>query len=175
MKSEGKKRIAAILGLIAILAGSIFAASYFFRIIKRESSVLAEAKTKISNLEKKDREFADASRAVDENVETIELAKKAFLSDSSFVPFLEELENLAKTAGVSFEAQSADFAAPLDKPAKFNFVLDGRFEDIIKYLMLLDHIPQAGFVTRLSISPKDGTRVTVSADYLIFNRRPSDI
>jgi len=171
MKSNKGKVIFYSAGVILVFTvlGALF--NFLYVTVLEESAKVAEAEKEIAVLERKDREFADAVRDLAEFKEEIDGITKSFVSENTFVAYLESIESLGKLTGVFFEALSANFEVAEGEPAIFSFSATGNFGALVNFFALLDNLPQTGILNSVTLTLKDPVFniVQARADYLIFN------
>ncbi|OHB03604.1 MAG: hypothetical protein A3B03_02690 [Candidatus Zambryskibacteria bacterium RIFCSPLOWO2_01_FULL_42_41] len=139
------------------------------------SKIISEAETKIAALEQKERGFAASEANTKDLAGEITLLESSFLSEGSFVKFIELLEGAARKTGVKFSAQNARLPASAKEKADLTFEITGNFRAVFNFISLLDRVPYAGLVESVAFSPKidQGQKrtgeVTAKVNYIIFN------
>ncbi|QQG42786.1 MAG: hypothetical protein HYW15_01035 [Candidatus Giovannonibacteria bacterium] len=139
------------------------------------SKIISEAEAKMAALEQKEREFAASEANIKELAGDIALLENSFLSEGSFVKFIELLEDAARKTGVRFSAQNARLPSSAKEKASMTFEITGTFRVVFNFISLLDKIPYAGLVESASFSPKieQGQKrtgeITAKINYIIFN------
>jgi len=175
MKIKFRAVYLAYLGVILLLALG-WASRFFYLKIKNISQIIEEAQAKINLLDSEEKEFARSLADLKASEEQIKTLSSVFLSEETFVDFVELVEHLARISGVAIKIESANTASA-SSPASLSFVLDGDFRGIAKFLALLDKIPIAGMVNGMEITPRAARgEEKISPDaavakisYIIFN------
>lgn len=182
MTRDNKKTILALSLSLAVLA--VLAAFYFFlyKKIKDASALVAAAESKIALLEREGREFSAAATTLKDLSADIDLVEKSFLTEKTFVDFIELLEQISRKAGVEFTAETANLpASPAGGPASsgerasLSFEVRGNFQSLVNFFALLDKMPYAGIVDSAAISQrtefgqKTTTSLAAKIHYVIFN------
>ena len=167
-----------LLFCVLLLAGISVLAWFIYGKIGEISDVLKKAEAQIAFLEAKEKEFSKASSEIENSRAQTDKIRAVFLSEETFVNFMELLESLAREAGVGIRAESAKL--PQDTgPANIIFSLEGAFSQIMRFLALLDHIPVAGIASSIEIGAKESlAREKIPSDtllakinYIILNYR----
>ena len=141
------------------------------------STFLASVENKISALEEQKKEFSKFARTLKDLEKDIDTIEKSFAGEDNFVVVLRTFEGLAKDTGVKFSAESARVPVAETEEASVAFKIEGKFSQIMNFLVLADKIPYSGLVENLAIAPKAdafGKKSSVleaRINYLIFNFR----
>lgn len=176
MNLASNKKIVWILfwGFIIFAIFSV-AGWFLYQKIIQTSALIAAAESKITTLEKEEQEFSSASSGLKDLDKEISLIDSAFISEKTFVNFIELAEKMARKAGVEFSADTALLPSTPKEHAVLTFDIKGGFSDTTHFLALLDRIPYSGIVDNMNIlkSASLGTNktpvLTTKIHYVIFN------
>lgn len=163
-KTRKKIIIACICSLASI--GAFFGARMGIAHIQSTTTLLAQQLSASSShaysesiLEREAKDSAEKRAMVD----------TYFLTTSSVAPFLEQIETLAKTAGVALVvdsvAEDTRTVAGAKKPETYGVVVfttsfEGAWQDVYRFLSLLEHIPYASRIERVSLEQISSTENT---------------
>lgn len=166
IKINKKSLFKVFAGFIGVL---VCAYSYFFIYskIKFLSTETGSAVRAISVFDEKGEGFVIAKSNLENQNENVKTLEEAFFSESQFVNLLNVFENIAKKAEVKFKAQQANLPQGGGN-ATISFTLDGSFNSIGKFMILLDNMRYSSMVNKFSITKGDDV-LTANVDYLIFN------
>ncbi len=166
-----KKSSLVFLGNIMLFLALGFGGWFLVTKISAESAETAAASAHIALLQEKEREFDESSSNLTKYDAKIQRLNRVFLTESTFVEFLKTMEGLAKKAGVEFKAVNAALPTAANDKAVLTFTLEGRTAELVRFFILLDHVPYSGVVGQMQWvrQGKGSETVKVSADYTIFN------
>lgn len=169
LKTNGKSLFLAAVGFFTVLI-LIYVYLFVFSKIKFLSKEMGSATKSIIILDEKKKDFELAKSNLEKQNENIAVLESAFLSESVFVDFLNNFEDIAKKAGAKFKAKGASLPDSSGR-AQISFEISGSFESIAKFLTLLDTIRYSGIINKFSLfkDSDDSGLLTASADYLLFN------
>src|SRR3989338_2633208 len=175
MTRDKRKIILALASSLAALAVLAALSAALYKKIKDASALIAAAESKIALLEKEGREFSAAAATLKDLSADIGLLEKSFLTEKTFVDFIELLEQISRKAGVEFTAETANIPAAPGERAGLSFEIKGNFQSLVNFFALLDKIPYAGIVDSAAISQradfgqKTTTTLAAKIHYIIFN------
>lgn len=149
---------------------------FLFLQIQERSASIQEAQSSIALLERKEHELTEITKSLDSLKNDRATLEDTFVSENTFVRFIEELEQFARIAGVAFQAQGADLSV-LPKGGKGNvssrlsFELKGNFSGMYRFFVLLDQAPEAGILENATLVPsaKSESELRAQARYIILN------
>lgn len=158
---------AGIILLLSLAAGSWL----FYSKINMESNIIIDASSQIALVQKKESDFDVSKANLQKYGADIQKLRNAFLSESTFVAFLQAMESLAKKAQVEFKAVNASLPTSSSDSAVFSFQLKGGAQELVRFFILLDQVPYSGIVLNVQWTRqgKGGDIITVTGDYQIFN------
>ncbi len=116
----------------------VFAAVFLWSVIGAKKSSVSLVKRQLASYEKRIEQvnkLNDTLRIAEENYSKI---KPMFINSNSMVDFIEDMESLAESAGVSLEIKGVRFDEKQNKPV-FTMALAGSFSDIYHYTVLLEN------------------------------------
>ncbi len=145
----------------------------FYSKIKLLSGQIGSAERSIMILEEKRRDLDTAAVVLAGLESEVGAIKSAFLSEENFPVFINTLEDFGRNSGAKFTAKEANFPANESSQAELSFSLKGQFENIFRFLHLLDNSQYSGVLKKIFIyrDGDDSTGFSAEIDYLIFNFR----
>ena len=163
-----------LLTLFLLLGGSM---TLLYQRVVLASAAVKEAEGAIAVLEYKERGIGNNKRGLEELSTHLTALEESFVSQYTFVQFVELLERLAQETGVVFRAQGAALplsASPKEKTS-LRFEIQGNYAELVRFFILLDAIPYAGFVEDARVTPlgKDAETLRASVTFTIFNFSPT--
>jgi Tfp pilus assembly protein PilO len=149
--SKGKGRLITSIILVLLLNGlALMTLIYLFSMVKEESALAIQQKEKLA-LNEKEIGNVRALRALgDELVGENEAIKSFFLKKDNVIEFVEELEFLARETGVGIKIGNANIDSTA-KGLKIQLNLEGEFQQILQYLILMEHLPRLVQAERMNI------------------------
>src|SRR3989338_10427779 len=171
MRKFNGKTFRVVIAWIFVL-GIISSAVWFLNSeINEASMAIGEASVSLALLREKEREFEESSANLKKNSLEIANLNSAFLREETFVDLLRLFEDIARSAGVKFEAQSAKVPTASDDKASLSFELEGERESLVRFFILLDRIPYSGIADSINWSQqgKEPDNIKVNTNYIIFN------
>lgn len=157
-----------MLALFLLLGGLIV---LLYQRIVLASAAVKEAEGEIAVLQYKERGISNNKRGLEESSASLASLEESFVSQYTFVQFVELLERIAQETGVTFQAQGAILPASTNEKATVRFEIQGTYAEFVRFFIMLDAIPYAGFVEDLRMAPlgKDAETLRASATFTIFN------
>lgn len=157
-----------LLALFLLLGGSIV---LLYQRIVLASAVIKEAEGATAVLKHKEQGIGNNKRGLEELSASLAALEKSFVSQHTFVQFVELLEQLAQETGVAFRAQGAVLPTSPNEKAILRFEIQGSYAALVRFFILLDAVPYAGFTEDIRIAPlgKDAETLRASVTFTIFN------
>ena len=161
-----------MLALFLLLGGL---AALLYKRIVLTSTMVKDAEGEIAVLEHKERNIGNNKKNLEELDGALVALENAFVSQQTFVQFVELIERLAQEADVVFQAQGATLPASLIEKANLRFNVRGNYTALVKFFILLDNIPYAGLVEEMSVAPsgKGAEMLNASVTFTIFSFNPT--
>lgn len=161
-----------MLALFLLLGGSMIV---LYQRVVLASATVKEAEGAIAVLEHKERGIGNNKRGLEELDVSLAALEGSFVSQYTFVRFVELLERLAQETGVAFRAQGAALPVAPKEKAMLRFEIQGSYVALVRFFVVLDAIPYAGFVEDLRITPlgKDAETLRATVTFIIFNFSPT--
>lgn len=133
MKKLSKINIFLIIAVILNIF-LVFANFFVYRISIKKQQGLDDLRGQIFKTEKQKENFNSLKHWFESFEKEKNKIEAVFLREKNIVRFIEQLEELAKISKTDIEFQSAEI--PI-----FLFNLEGPFEDLIRFLVLLENLP----------------------------------
>lgn len=164
-----------VFGAIILIGIGVFA-WWIYEKIADVSGVIKSAEANIALSDAKREEFSKVTSEISKFKDQTGRVEAVFLKEEIFVNFLELLESMSKEAGTKIKMESARLPQA-NEPANVVFSLEGNFSQIIKFFILLDHMPIAGIVNNMEIYSKtaragekiSSDMLSAKATYTIFS------
>jgi len=83
---------------------------------------------------------------VERTSEQRDVLERRFVTDETFIAFLEDIENLARETGVKLDSTVSDLPTHIEMSLRTT----ASFSDTIRYLRLLETMPTGAVITRFS-------------------------
>jgi len=160
------------IGTILLLALACFVAVLLYRNIRIVGEEVLIAERSIASLEEQERAIIQNRKLLDASSDIIKDIESVFLSDDTFVRFIEMLERFAGISGVVLETRSAEPASGKEKnKTVVKFEVRGEFGAISRFFILLDESVYSGMIEDLRIAPAGkGTNILrAQASFVIFS------
>lgn len=136
-----------------ILAGIGILAWLIYGKIAETSGVIKSAEAQIALLDAKRGDFSKVTSDLLKFKAQVGKIEAVFLQEETFVNFVELLESMSKEAGTKIKMESAKLPQA-SEPANVILSLEGNFAQIMKFFILLDHMPIEGIANNLEIASK---------------------
>lgn len=166
-------RYAVIMLALFLLFGGLMVMLY--QRIVLASAAVKNAEREIAILEYKERGIDKNKKGLEGLSASLAALEGSFVSQRTFVQFVELLERLAQETDVAFRAQGAMLSASPNEKATLRFEIQGTYDELVRFFIALDAIPYAGFVEDVRIAPlgKDAETLRASVTFTIFNFSPT--
>lgn len=156
---------ATIFVLISIILSAIFGCSFlFFKVSSEKKSIIELRKTILQN-KKKNEEGKLLSDALDRLKKEKDAINAVFLKENELISLIKSLESSGDISGVSLEISSIS-PAIVDKKTnpQISFHIKGSFEQIFRYLYMLENIPYLVTIDKVSLQNIKNEKIS-QADY----------
>jgi hypothetical protein len=144
--------------------------AYIFSVLIKADTFSREAQGRIAVAE---RQFAQSRSFVRVHTETAlarEQLKQVFVEEEDIALFIEEIEELARTAGIALEVGSVELGTGVWSDLSLTVRFSGNFSSTYRFLALLETVPYSSSIETVSFQKNtegttwEGTaRVVVTA------------
>lgn len=164
------KFIITIAVVVLANAAAIGVWSYLFSALGQEDNNIYEIQKKSLINEKKAQKYKEISVFMDETFSKRETLDSVFLDKESIIKIIEELEANAEKAGVAIKLGNINIGENKTQKPLLSFSLNGDFNQIFHYLLLLENMPYSVEVkkTQLQKEGKIGTQSKWNAEFEIL-------
>ncbi len=166
-----KKYYSLIAALALVLALAIFGALLYSKISSLYRSLVL-VKTEVAAVVNRGQGEHEAEAILKSRADDLKAIDYTFVSESSIINFIEKLEQIAKNSNVSLKVSAGNPVSLKDKIGPtFSLEASGDFQNIFRYLLLLENMPYEISFENASIVPKvpisKDLRVGAEASYQI--------
>jgi len=138
---KDKKFIITLILIILMDGLGLFGWFYFFSLLKNQSDLIQEKRQNIANSEKKLQNNNSLKTLMEEISPEKEKVDSAFLNDDNLAAFVEKLESTAALTNTFIKIGNIAIDSSGKNGLSVEFSLEGNFQQIFHYLVLLENLP----------------------------------
>lgn len=142
------------IGILIIIANIliIYGWWWFFNKINKEKESILNIRTAFKGAETKINNLKHLENILDSVEEDSRLIANSFIDEKNLVLFIQELERVADTANVELEVVGASVPTSIEELGpKFIINVSGDFDDVYRYIALLQKVPNQILFDKLYI------------------------
>lgn len=166
--------------LIFVILGATAGCSFLFFKAHSERKSIIELKKIILQNNKKSEENKILADTLSRLKKEKEIIDTVFLKEEDFVRLIKSLESIGDNSGVVLKISSILSSAGEETKPKISFVAKGSFEQIFRYMNMLENLPYLVIIDTVSLQniqdakdkPDDSKKSAVSREWqALFNLR----
>lgn len=165
------------LWVVTSAAGALFVgaavvgASMLWRIHSAKGALEA-SRMERSRLEERIADVQSIRSFLEHSKGKIASAEKFFVSEDEIVPFIEALEASARESDVQLAVATASLPTSSGANPSFNLKATGEFQDLFRYLLLLENFPHLIAIEKVSFTKTSPWDMQITIRLLAYESRP---
>jgi Tfp pilus assembly protein PilO len=146
-----------VLFLIIILADALVVALWFFLYsgISKEKRDINEIVQEMTLFETNTQNLRNLKRQTEETGDAPKMLDSAFVGKQDIVSLLDFTEKLGSNIGVAVEFTSVKFDDAKNEKPRLQLELEGNFEKIFRFIVLLENFPNQIMMENLNLKKKE--------------------
>ncbi len=164
------KFIITITVVVLVNAAALGAWFYLFSALGQEDSNIFEIQGKALVNDENSKRYKELDIFMDKTADERKILDSVFLDKESIIKIIEELEANAEKTGVAIKLGNINIGENKTQKPSLNFSLNGDFNQIFHYLLLLENMPYSVEVkkTQLQKEGKVGAQSKWNAEFEIL-------
>lgn len=147
MQKEKIIKLIPIFAWLIFVSGLLFVWVYLYGMIGKKTESVNEIKTQIKNAELKMEQRRELEKLIGDVTVKKQKIDSVFLNKDKLITFIEHLEDVSRSASVILKINSEESkGSPV-----FKLSAEGRYEQVFKFLLLLENCPYKTDIKNLSI------------------------